>query len=100
MAARGKPARTGRPVPKAPAETPMVKQVNVHDAKTNLSRLLDDALAGHTVIIARRDKPVVRLEPVEPVRKRQPGRLKGKIAIDERFFEPLPEDELKAWEGD
>jgi prevent-host-death family protein len=78
----------------------MVKQVTVHEAKTNLSRLLDDALAGHTIIIARRDKPVVRLEPVEPIRKRQFGRLKGKIAIDERFFEPLPEDELKAWEGD
>ncbi len=100
MAASGKPDRTERPIPPAPAETPMVKQVTVHEAKTNLSRLLDDALAGHTVIIARRDKPVVRLEPVEPARRRRPGRLKGKIAIEERFYEPLPEDELKAWEGD
>jgi prevent-host-death family protein len=100
MPASGKPARTKRSVPPALAETPIVKQVTVHEAKTNLSRLLDDVLAGHTVIIARRDKPVVRLEPVEPVRKRQFGRYKGMFEIGPEFFEPLPEDELKAWEGD
>ena len=92
-------AKKGAALP-ADAVEPAVKQVNVHEAKTNLSRLLDDALAGHTVIIARRDKPLVKLVPVEPVLRRVFGRLKGKIAFDDRFFDPLPEDEVKAWEGE
>ena len=100
MAARAKSDRKEQTSPRPSAEAPVVKQVTVHEAKTNLSRLLDEALAGHTVIIARRDKPVVKLEPIEPVRRRQFGRYKGQFEIGPEFFEPLPEDELKAWEGD
>jgi prevent-host-death family protein len=72
-------------------------QFSVHDAKTNLSRLIADALAGDDVVIARGSVPVVRLVPVAPRGKRRFGALKGKIAIDARFDEPLPDDELAGW---
>ncbi len=75
-------------------------QFSVHDAKTNLSRLIAEALAGGDVVIARGSVPAVRLVPVEPVGKRQFGAYKGKIALDSRFDEPLPDDELEAWSGD
>ncbi len=73
-------------------------QFSVHDAKTNLSRLIADALAGGDVVIARGNIPVVRLVPVKPVGQRCFGALKGKIAIDARFDDPLPEDELGGWQ--
>ncbi len=72
-------------------------QFTVHDAKTNLSRLIADALAGGEVVIARGSVPVVRLVPVTPRGNRRFGALKGKIAIDARFDEPLPENELRGW---
>jgi len=75
-------------------------QFSVHDAKTNLSRLIADALAGGEVIIARGQVPVVKLVPVNPVGKRQFGALKGQVALDERFHEPLPADELAGWSSD
>ena len=73
--------------------------VNVHDAKTNLSRLLAQVEAGDEVIIARRGRPVVRLVPYKVQGKRQPDVLKSRIVIPDSFFDPLPERELKAWEG-
>ena len=73
--------------------------VNVHEAKTNLSRLLAQVEAGEEVVIARNGTPVARLERVKPRVKRQPGRWKGKISIDDSFFDPLPEEELARWEG-
>jgi len=73
-------------------------QVSVHEAKTNLSRLIASALEGDDVVIARGNVPVVRLMPVKPRGTRQFGALKGEIAIDVRFFEPLPADEIDGWE--
>jgi len=73
--------------------------VNVHQAKTQLSRLLAQAEAGEEVVIARRGEPVARLVPCRSVGKRQPDALKGKITIPEAFWDPLPEDELRLWEG-
>lgn len=78
------------------------KVVTIHDAKTNLSRYIKEAEAGAEIVIARGKTPVARLTPVEaapkkPVRKF--GALKGLISIDDRFFEPLPPEELAAWEG-
>lgn len=73
-------------------------QFSVHDAKTNLSRLIAEALAGGEVVIARGKVPVVRLVPLEPRGRRSFGSLKGKIAIGTRFDEPLPEDELGGWD--
>jgi prevent-host-death family protein len=72
-------------------------QFSVHDAKTNLSRLIAEALAGGEVVIARGNVPAVRLVPVEPKGRRQFGALKGKISIDARFADPLPDDELAGW---
>lgn len=72
-------------------------QFSVHDAKTNLSRLIADALAGGEVVIARGNVPAVRLVPVNPRGKRRFGALKGKITVDARFDEPLPDDELEGW---
>ncbi len=72
----------------------------VHAAKTNLSRLIEQALRGEEVVIARGDRPVVRLVPVDAAKPRRvPGTLKGKIEVPDSFFDPLPEDELKRWEG-
>ena len=72
-------------------------QFSVHDAKTNLSKLIAAALDGNDVVIARGKVPAVRLVPVTPSGKRRFGALEGKIAIDARFNEPLPADELEGW---
>lgn len=73
--------------------------VTVHEAKTNLSRLLQRMALGEEVIIARGRKPVARLSPIGEVRGRRiPGCLKGQLVVDDRFFEPLPARELQAWE--
>ena len=74
-------------------------RVTVHEAKTHLSRLLARVEKGETVVITRRGKPIAKLLPAEGLGPREPGGLKGLVSIDERFFEPLPEDELRAWEG-
>jgi prevent-host-death family protein len=76
-----------------------MKAVPIHQAKTDLSRLIERACAGEEVIIARGQRPVVRLVPVDsPVPRRKFGALKGKLVVDDRFFDPLPERELAAWE--
>lgn len=76
--------------------------VTVHEAKTNLSKLIAEVLAGGDVVIARGKEPVARLVPIADANKqlrRVPGRLKNLVAIDERFFEPLPGEELDRWNG-
>lgn len=73
--------------------------VTVHEAKTNLSKLIARALAGEEVVIANRTTPQVRLVPVDTKPKRQFGSMKGQFKFDESFFDPLPEEELRAWEG-
>ena len=73
--------------------------VNVHQAKTQLSRLLAQVESGEDVVIARRGEPVARLVGCKPRSKRQADLLKGKLSIPERFFEPLREDELAPWDG-
>jgi prevent-host-death family protein len=73
--------------------------VTIHQAKTNLWRLIQRASGGEEVIIARGSKPVARLVPIGEVKgKRQPGSLKGKLVVGREFFEPLPADELSSWE--
>ena len=73
--------------------------VNVREAKTQLSRLLAQVEAGEEVVIARRGQPVVRLVRCQPKEKRRFGAMKGKIKITDAFFKPLPDEELKLWEG-
>lgn len=72
----------------------------VHDAKTNLSKLIEQAEGGEEVIIARGNMPAVRLVPVaEKKTKRVFGSLKGVATLPDSFFDPLPEEELQLWEG-
>lgn len=68
-----------------------MKVVNLHAAKTNLSRLVDDAVKGDEVVIAKSGKPLVRLVPIEPTRPRAGfGVDRGMIRIREDFDAPLP----------
>ncbi|WP_081618698.1 MULTISPECIES: type II toxin-antitoxin system Phd/YefM family antitoxin [unclassified Thioalkalivibrio] len=75
----------------------MSTTVNVHEAKTHLSRLLKRAHDGEEIILAKSGRPYARLVPLaSPPLQRQPGRITGQV--EDAFFEPLPEDELAAWE--
>lgn len=76
--------------------------VTIHQAKTNLSKLIEKACAGEEIIIARGSDPVAQLIPIKEgaARKKTPrpfGLLKGKLTVGPEFFEPLPDDELEAW---
>ena len=73
--------------------------VNVHEAKTHLSRLLTQVEAGEEVIIARNGVPVARLLPCAHPGKPEFGSWKDQITVDDSFFDPLPDEELAAWEG-
>jgi prevent-host-death family protein len=73
-------------------------KVNVHDAKTNFSKLLERAHSGEEIIIAKGGKPYARLVPLNIEGPRRPGLLRS-VTLDKSFFDPLPEEELAAWEG-
>jgi prevent-host-death family protein len=75
-----------------------MRQVNIHEAKTHLSRLVDEAEQGEEIVIARAGKPVARLVGLAAL-PRRPGLLKGRIVIAEDFDAPLPDDMLAAFEG-
>jgi prevent-host-death family protein len=75
-----------------------MQQVTIHAAKTNLSKLIEAALRGEEVVIAKGSKPVVRLVPVVKGAFKV-GLLKGKLGIGPDFFEPMEEDDLDLWEG-
>ena len=79
-----------------------MKQVNIHQAKTNLSRLVDEVAEGQgEVVIAKAGRPVARLVSIAERRKpRRPGFLKGKIKISPDFDAPLPDEVLKSFEGE
>ena len=74
----------------------MPDTVNIHEAKTHLSRLLVRANAGEEIIIAKAGKPMAKLVPISKGQERTPGIAKGRVT--QAFFEELPEQELKAWE--
>ena len=75
--------------------------VTIHKAKTELSKLLKRVEAGEEIVIARGDKQIAKLSPMEPVERKSRGygAWKGKFTIPDSFFDPLPDDELDAWEG-
>ena len=76
-----------------------MKTVTIHEAKTNLSKLIEEACAGKEIVIARGPNPVVRLVPIVDVKgRRKPGILKGKLHVGPEFFEPLPDEEMEGWE--
>ena len=76
-----------------------MKVVTIHAAKTQLSRLIEEVNGGEQVVIARGKEPVARLVPIK---KRQKGRvfgaMRGRAKVGRRFFEPLPDEEIEAWE--
>ena len=79
-----------------------MRTVNVHEAKTHFSRLIDAAHGGETIVVAKGGKPWARLVPLEaPAPKRQAGVLAGllKLPPPEVLLEALPEDELRALES-
>ncbi|MFA5963409.1 MAG: type II toxin-antitoxin system Phd/YefM family antitoxin [Sphingomonas sp.] len=84
------------------AEADPGKMVNVHEAKTHFSKLLERAHAGEEIILAKAGRPYAKLVPIDaPLRARRiPGGLTvtGEIP-DSLWFDPMPEDELALWEG-
>ncbi|MFA7239248.1 MAG: type II toxin-antitoxin system prevent-host-death family antitoxin [Sulfuricellaceae bacterium] len=74
-----------------------MRSINLHEAKTHLSEIVSAAAAGEEIIIARSGVPMARLVPLEKPAPRRPGIAKGRLT--DAFFEPLPEDELHAWEA-
>jgi len=76
-----------------------MKVVTIHAAKTHLSRLIEEVSEGEQVVIARGKEPVARLVPIKPQKKgRVFGAMRGRARVDQRFFEPLPDEEIEAWE--
>ena len=73
--------------------------VTIHEAKTNLSRLIEKACQGEEIVIARGSQPVVRLVSLKDAKgSRKPGSLRGRLKVGPKFFEPLPTEELGPWE--
>jgi prevent-host-death family protein len=78
-----------------------MQTVNIHEAKTHLSRLLESVAAGQEIIVAKAGKPMARLSPIgkQPVASLRLGVLKGKVTMAEDFDAPLPAGALTAFEG-
>jgi len=77
-----------------------MQRVNVHEAKTQLSKLLDRAADGEEIVIAKAGKAVAKLGPLEKKQNpRKKGLLKGKIRVSAAFAKPLPENVIAAFEG-
>lgn len=77
-------------------------QLNIAEAKAQLSECLERVQAGETVLICKRNVPIAELRPVvsAAVRPREFGQDVGKVQISDGFFDPLPEDELALWAGE
>ena len=75
----------------------MGEQINIHEAKTHLSRLLESACQGEEIIIAKSGTPYVRLVPVVTKTKREIGFMKGEFTVGQEIFKPLSEEELEEW---
>lgn len=76
-----------------------MRTVNMHEAKTHFSKLVDSVMKGNEVVIAMAGKPVAKLTPIEKKPKRRPGALKGKVKISKDFDAPLPEEILSDFES-
>ena len=73
--------------------------LNLYEAKTRLSALVDQAAAGAEIVIAKNGRPLAKLVPMRATRRRQPGRGKGKIRISADFDAPLPKNVLEGFLG-
>ena len=78
-----------------------MKRANIHDAKTNLSRYLAELAPGEPLVLCNRNQPVAELRLLRPkaIRKPRVGAAKGEFEVPDLFFEPLPDEILKAFGG-
>jgi prevent-host-death family protein len=76
----------------------MARVVNIHEAKTQFSKLVEEAASGHEVIIAKAGKPVARLSPLAKTRTKKLGLLRGKLRVPDDFNQPLSARELALFE--
>ena len=77
-----------------------MRQVNIHQAKTHLSQLLEEVARGEEIVIAKAGKPIARLVAITPTSQpRRRGLLKGRIIIADDFGAPLPEEIMASFEG-
>ena len=76
-------------------------RLNIHEAKTHLSRYIAQVEAGETILLCRRNVPVAEIRPVPPARKkpRPIGLCRGQFTIPESFYDPLPDDFIDAFEN-
>ncbi len=77
-------------------------RLNIHEAKTHLSKYLKELARGETIILCKRNIPIAEIRPIRPQRKhkRPIGLAKGEFEITPEFFEPLPDDMVAAFDGD
>ena len=78
-----------------------MKRVNIHDAKTNLSRYLAELTPGESLVLCNRNRPVAELRSLrqKAVRKPRIGAARGEFVVPDSFFDPLPDEILKAFSG-
>jgi prevent-host-death family protein len=77
-----------------------VRQVNIHEAKTHLSRLVEEVAAGEEIVIAKAGRPIAKLVPLASgLEPRQLGSLRGKIWLADDFDAPLPEEVLASFQS-
>ncbi len=78
----------------------MIK-LNIHEAKTHLSRYLERLRKGETIILCKRNIPIAEIRPLTPARteERPIGLAKGELVVPSSFFDPLPEDILEGFDG-
>ena len=78
-----------------------MRQVNIHEAKTHLSRLVEDVAAGEEIVIAKAGKPIAKLVPLSyDLEPRHLGSMRGKIWLADDFDQPLPPTVLAGFHGD
>jgi antitoxin (DNA-binding transcriptional repressor) of toxin-antitoxin stability system len=79
----------------------VVKRVNIHDAKTNLSRYLAELTPGETLVLCNRNRPVAEIRSLRKKAVRRPriGVARGEFVVPDSFFEPLPEEIVQAFSG-
>jgi len=77
-------------------------RLNIHEAKTHLSRYLSMIVKGETILLCKRNQPIAEIRPLQSrrIEKRPIGLAKGRFAVPKEFFEPLPDEILKAFQGE
>ena len=77
-------------------------RLNIHEAKTHLSRYLSMIRKGEIIVLCKRNQPIAEIRPFQShrIQKRPIGLAKGRFAVPKEFFEPLPEELVQAFQGE